>query len=221
MNRKKESLYDFTFSSLFTKNYGVFIYRLTRKKVRIEFLYERATSKLCLTEALWEEYIQWARQIKSPNLLNIVTRATRNCTWCARLWVTRLKVAETQGVESAIINDIKDKALVAIEGSQIQDYISILKTYILFFKRKLQQETTDENKDGFRTAIRTAIKYIGKYNHKFSLKCIGFHFGDLSLGRMRSKVQYLGHSSLITHSNMYRLWLYFAILVVKPIHWSK
>ena len=180
MNRKKESLYDFTFSSFFTKNCGVFIYRLTRKKVRIEFLYERATSKLCLTEALWEEYIQWARQIKSPNLLNIVTRATRNCTWCARLWVTRLKVAETQGVESAIINDIKDKALVAIEGSQIQDYVSILKTYILFFKRKLQQETTDENKDGFRTAIRTAIKYIGKYNHKFSLKCIGFHFGDLS-----------------------------------------
>jgi hypothetical protein len=74
--------------------------------------------------------------------------------------VTRLKVAETQGVEGVHINDIKDKALVAIEGSQIQDYISILKTYILFFKRKLQQETTDENKDGFRTSIRTAIKYI-------------------------------------------------------------
>jgi len=74
--------------------------------------------------------------------------------------VTRLKVAETQGVEGSHINEIKDKALVAIEGSNIQDYISILKTYILFFKRKLQQETTDENKDGFRTAIRTAIKYI-------------------------------------------------------------
>ena len=148
------------------------------KKVRIEFLYERATSKLCLTEALWEEYIQWARQIKSPNLLNIVTRATRNCTWCARLWVTRLKVAETQGSEGADINDIKDKALVAIEGSHIQDYISILKTYILFFKRKLQQETTDENKDGFRTAIRTSIKYIGKFigsrirDHSKNLKTI-------------------------------------------------
>ena len=148
------------------------------KKVRIEFLYERATSKLCLTEALWEEYIQWARQIKSPNLLNIVTRATRNCTWCARLWVTRLKVAETQGSEGADINDIKDKALVAIEGSHIQDYISILKTYILFFKRKLQQETTDENKDGFRTAIRTSIKYIGRFirprirGHNKNLKTI-------------------------------------------------
>ena len=54
--------------------------------VRIEFTYERATTQLCLNPSLWVQYLQWARKIKSSNVLSVAKRATRNCSWEADLW---------------------------------------------------------------------------------------------------------------------------------------
>ena len=54
--------------------------------VRIEFTYERATTQLCLNPSLWVQYLQWARKIKSSNVLSVAKRATRNCSWDAELW---------------------------------------------------------------------------------------------------------------------------------------
>ena len=54
--------------------------------VRIEFTYERATTQLCLNPSLWVQYLQWARKIKSSNVLSVAKRASRNCSWDADLW---------------------------------------------------------------------------------------------------------------------------------------
>ena len=62
--------------------------------VRIEFVYERATTQLCLDPALWTQYLDWARKINSPNLPTIAKRATRNCSWEGQLWTLRLKILE-------------------------------------------------------------------------------------------------------------------------------
>ena len=75
--------------------------------VRIEFVYERSTTQLCLDPALWIKYLGWARKIKSPNLPKIAKRATRNCSWEGQLWTLRLKILEEKNFEKEEIGKPK------------------------------------------------------------------------------------------------------------------
>jgi len=74
--------------------------------VRIEFVYERATTQLCLDPALWVKYLNWARKIKSPNLTKIAKRATRNCSWEGELWILRLKIQEEKSCSKSEIGKV-------------------------------------------------------------------------------------------------------------------
>jgi len=126
--------------------------------VRIEFLYERACTKLCLNPALWAEYVQWQTKMNSPQLLKTVRRACRNCTWDGALWVKYLKVAERK--DPSKLNEIKSNALKALMGlsADPSDVINLLKTYILANSRLALED--DGDIDTFREASRTTIKFI-------------------------------------------------------------
>ena len=179
--------------------------------VRIEFLYERATSKLCLNSALWTEYISWARKIKSPNLDQIVIRATRNCTWDSSLWVTRIKIAENFSLAHDLISEIHKNAIEAmVIGSQVTDFVNIWKVYIFYLKRQIQNVgATDQNKEAFRAGIRAAVKFmefdlVNKFDEsvasekfffeKFGAKVEAVFCGEMP--RTRSKWQKLLKTSI-------------------------
>merc|ERR1719454_1956522 len=98
--------------------------------VRIEFLYRRATSRLCLNPALWAEFLTWQKKMNSPGLLETAKRACRNCTWEATSWLDYLKIAEIR--DHQLLDQIKDDAIKALMGSATSvDIIGLLRHHLL------------------------------------------------------------------------------------------
>lgn len=52
------------------------------------------------------------------------------------------------------------EALQCLEAGTIDRYLSLWWQFILFHKRALQLEASDDNKGSFRAAIKRAVKYI-------------------------------------------------------------
>lgn len=128
--------------------------------VRLEFVYERATTQLCLNPQLWTEYMEWARKMKSPNMKLISKRATRNCGWEGKLWVLKLKILEEKSANNEELDSTITDALESLEGCSADIFIALWWQYVLCQKRNLQLEVSDDNKTNFRTAVKKAVKFI-------------------------------------------------------------
>ena len=127
--------------------------------MRIEFVYERATTQLCLNPSLWAEYVDWARKINSPNLARIARRATRNCGWDAQLWVRRLKVMEHVDASPAEMERVLEEALVSLDATTLDGYLQVWWQFVLFHKRRVQSAPSDDAKTLFRAAVKRATNH--------------------------------------------------------------
>ncbi|KAK1287180.1 hypothetical protein QJS10_CPB19g00314 [Acorus calamus] len=85
---------------------------------RVQVLYERAVVEFPISSELWLAYTSYLdRKLKVPNVVkSVYSRATRNCTWVADLWVRYLIALEHIHASEKELSSYLDLFLTRIDG---------------------------------------------------------------------------------------------------------
>ena len=73
-----------------------------------------------------------------------------------------MKVLEEKDSDKNEIDSVMNSALECLESAQIESYLSLWWQFVLFYKRRLQKNPTDDCKEDFRGSIRRVVKHIDK-----------------------------------------------------------
>ena len=108
---------------------------------RIQNLYERRITDLCLHPHVWTTYIEYIDQkLKmESNSMNVCQRATRNVPNSAAIWIKYLRALERYNKPKELLLSVVEKALSRnlIEG--IAKYREIWLTFIDYTRRSIFQ----------------------------------------------------------------------------------
>lgn len=96
-------------------------------------LYERAVLESALNGNLWNDYCLFAMKLNCARTIN--ERALRNCPWYEELWVTKLRMLESENDTSdAVVNSFEE----GIQSIQPNPGLELWLTYFEYFNRNVK-----------------------------------------------------------------------------------
>lgn len=133
---------------------------------RVTVLYERAVADVSLDTSIWLDYLTYLEEnIKIESVLDqVYQRASRNVSWCAKIWQKWMRAYEKWGKPVLEVQALLENALAA-GFSTADDYRSLWITYLEYLRRRIDRSSPeDEEKqiDVLRNTFNKACEYLAK-----------------------------------------------------------
>ncbi|KAL5704799.1 hypothetical protein ACHQM5_023173 [Ranunculus cassubicifolius] len=106
---------------------------------RAQILYERAVTEFPVTVELWLDYTHYMDETLKVgrSVLDIHSRATRNCIWVGELWVRYLLSLERSRASEEDLSNVFEKSLLSQCISSFEEYLDLFLTRIDGLRRRL------------------------------------------------------------------------------------
>ncbi|KAK1274923.1 Heterogeneous nuclear ribonucleoprotein 1 [Acorus gramineus] len=134
---------------------------------RVQVLYERAVVEFPISSELWLAYTSYLdRKLKVPNVVkSVYSRATRNCTWVADLWVRYLLALEHIHASEKELSSVFEQSL-QFAFSTFEEYLDLFLTRIDGLRRRISfagvaDDTPDYAK--IRDTFQHAADYLSPH----------------------------------------------------------
>ncbi|XP_031626863.1 squamous cell carcinoma antigen recognized by T-cells 3-like [Contarinia nasturtii] len=119
----------------------------------VQILYERMVTACCLSASTWIKYVKYLKNretvpdvsekslIFKQTALDVLTRALRNCTWSAELYVEKMRLSEKAGIAKSDVTEIAQQAFEAT-NNDVKGHLNVWMEYLSFINRNTN--VTDE-----------------------------------------------------------------------------
>ncbi|XP_017875823.1 squamous cell carcinoma antigen recognized by T-cells 3-like isoform X2 [Ceratina calcarata] len=133
---------------------------------RVTVLYERAVADITLETWIWLDYLTYLEEnIKIESILDqVYQRASRNVSWCPKVWQKWMRSYEKWGKPVLEIQSILENALTA--GFETAgDYRDLWVTYLEYLRRRIDRSSSKEEEkqvEVLRNTFNRACEYLAK-----------------------------------------------------------
>ncbi|KAL2418226.1 putative RNA-binding protein [Exophiala dermatitidis] len=156
----------------------------------VEALYQRAELRFPSVLAAWEEHIDYLLDQSKPNIVEILSRATKHCPWSGSLWKQYLLASEVAEEPFDETEKIKHKATSSglLEAAGIEEALTVYDAWCGYLLRRSKRpDAVEEDADVAEMGIRSSIETVHSLASKLEL---GADF-DPSFRLQRKYVEYL------------------------------
>lgn len=134
---------------------------------RVRILYERAVTEFPVSSDLWLDYTRYMDDVLkvAKGVLDVYSRATRNCTWIGELWVRYLLSLERAHASEEKSSSVFEKSL-QCTFSSYEEYLDLFLTRIDGLRRRIHSAgSTGDSLDYsvLRDTFQCATDYLTPY----------------------------------------------------------
>ncbi|KAL5708217.1 hypothetical protein ACHQM5_019036 [Ranunculus cassubicifolius] len=124
---------------------------------RAQILYERAVTEFPVTVELWLDYTRYMDETLKAgrSVLDIHSRATRNCIWVGELWVRYLLSLERSRASEEDLSNVFEKSLLSQCISSFEEYLDLFLTRIDGLRRRLSSAGSSDVSVDYSLVIDT------------------------------------------------------------------
>ncbi|PKA56637.1 Heterogeneous nuclear ribonucleoprotein 1 [Apostasia shenzhenica] len=130
---------------------------------RVQVIYERAVAEYPVSSDLWLGFTRYLdRTLKVSNtVIDVYSRATRNCTWVGELWICYLLALERMSAPEKNLKTVFEQAIQCSFPS-FKEYLDLFLTRVDGLRRRISSEVKEDTLDYslIRETFQRAVDYL-------------------------------------------------------------
>ncbi|PIA47022.1 hypothetical protein AQUCO_01400024v1 [Aquilegia coerulea] len=190
---------------------------------RVQILYERAVTELPVSGDLWLGYTRYLDETLkvAKCVLDVYSRATRNCTWIGELWVHYLLSLERASASEEKLSTVFEQSLQCAFSSS-EEYLDLFLTRIDGLRRRnFSAGSTALDYSVVRDIFQSATEYLSPYlKNTDGLLRLHAYWARLELNHGKDLVAVRGvwESLLKTSGSMLEAWKQYIAMEIEMGH---